>query len=386
MKILQINNVYGERSTGKLTQIIHEGLLARGHESMVVYGRGKGRQAPGVVRLCPEWYGKANALMARITGLPYGGCWLSTLRLQRIIRREKPDVVHLQCINGNFVNIYRLVGWLKARKIKTVVSLHGEFYYTGNCGSAFACTRWHHGCGNCQDRKGAAASWEKMRRAFAGFEKDCVICPVSPWTAERGKQSDILKTLPFRTVYNGVDRRLFCPGGEKAKNTVLHVTAHFSPEKGHSKGGWYVLELARRMPGVTFLVAGRTDKIGDLPQNVKLLGQISDQEALAALYRNSKLTLLTSRSETFSMPCAESLCCGTPVVGFRAGGPERIGLPEFTEFVPFGDLDALEAAVRKGLDTEWDGEAISNRAEIYDAEGMVRAFEEIYRDRREVPD
>lgn len=80
------------------------------------------------------------------------------------------------------------------------------------------------------------------------------------------------------------------------------------------------------------------------------------------------------------MPCAESLCCDTPVVGFRAGGPERIGLPGYTEFVPFGDLDALETAVRKGLEAGWDAGAIATAAEIYDAERMIRAFEEIYRD------
>lgn len=355
MKILQINNVYGERSTGTLTRLIHEGLLARGHASVVVYGRGKGTVAPGVVRLCPDWYGKANALLAKVTGIPYGGCLWATRRLKKIILREQPDVVHLQCVNGNFVNIYRLVAWLKARGMKTLVSLHGEFLYTEGPGQ------------------------EKMRRAFSGFGADCVVCAVSPWTAERGKQSDILRDIPFRTVYNGVDRGIFRPGGEKMENMVLHVTAHFSPERGHRKGGWYVPELAKRMPDVLFLVAGRADKAKDLPGNVKLLGQIRDPGELAALYQKAKLTLITSRRETFSMPCAESLCCGTPVVGFRAGGPESIALPDYTEFVPFGDLDALERAVRRELATLRDREDIAAAAEIYDAGRMVAELEELYR-------
>jgi hypothetical protein len=127
VKILQVNNVYGEKSTGKITQELHHGLLDRGQDSIVVFGRGKNTNDPGVIRLCPDWYGKLNSLVSRITGLPYGGCVWSTWRLQRIIRREKPDVVHLQCINGNFVNIYRLIAWLKKKKIKTVVGLHAEF-------------------------------------------------------------------------------------------------------------------------------------------------------------------------------------------------------------------------------------------------------------------
>ena len=127
MKILQVNNVYGEKSTGKITKENHDGLLRAGHEAVSAFGRGAARSGENVVRLCPEWYGKLNALRARVTGIPYGGCFFSTLRLQRLIRKEKPDVVHLQCINGDFVNIYRLVDWLKRKRIKTVISLHAEF-------------------------------------------------------------------------------------------------------------------------------------------------------------------------------------------------------------------------------------------------------------------
>ena len=87
MKILQVNNVYGEKSTGKLTKLLHDGLLREGHESLVVYGRGRPVREKGVIRLCPDWYGKMNSLLSRITGMPYGGCLLSTWRLMGIIRR-----------------------------------------------------------------------------------------------------------------------------------------------------------------------------------------------------------------------------------------------------------------------------------------------------------
>lgn len=390
MKILQVNNVYGERSTGKLTRTIHEGLLAAGHESVVVYGRGHGLDAPGVIRLCPEWYGRANSLLSRLTGMMYGGCLLSTARLKAIIRREKPDVVHLQCINGYFVNIYRLVRWLKEQRIKTVVSLHAEFMYTANCGHAFDCRQWQHGCSRCPDRKkatkslffdGTGRSWRTMRQAFAGFAEDCLVCPVSPWTEERARQADILKGLPLRTVFNGVDTKVFsCGPAEQAREDLaLHVTAHFSDEKEHPKGGWYLLELARRMPETTFLVVGRAEVSGAVPENVKLLGVVADQLELARLYRRARLTVLVSRRETFSMPCAESLCCGTPVVGFRAGAPEGIALAQYSEFVDYGDLDGLEAAVHRWLGRQEEHGAIAaEAADQYGAETMVRTWIDIY--------
>lgn len=391
MKILQVNNVYGEKSTGKLTKQLHDGLLAAGHESLVIYGRGKTCREPGVRRLCPEWYGKTNGLLARLTGLPYGGCFLSTARLMGIIRREKPDVVHLQCINGSFVNIYWLIRWLKKHRIKTVASLHAEFMYTANCGHAFECTQWQHGCKKCANKLGAtgswifdrtAKSWEKMRKAFDGFFQDCIICPVSPWTEERARQSDILKDFRFRTVFNGVNTDVFCyHDRKKIEKIVLNVTAYFSSEKDHLKGGWYLMELAKKMPEVTFLVAGKAEQADHLPENITLLGSVSDQQELASLYQKAAISVILSKRETFSMPCAESLCCGTPVVGFKAGAPEMISIPQYSEFTEYGDIDALEEILRHWLDvSDLDRTAIAEEAaRIYSSEAMIQTFIDIYR-------
>ena len=391
MKILQVNNVYAEKSTGKLTQQIHEGLLREGHESVVVYGRGNAVPGGNVIRLCPDWYGKLNSLLSRITGMPYGGCFLSTARLKKIIRREKPDVVHLQCINGNFVNIYRLVAWLKKQRIKTVVALHAEFMYTANCGHAFDCNQWQEGCRKCPNAKKAnkswvfdrtAESWRRMKKAFSGFEEDCVLAPVSPWTEARARQGRILKDFRFRTVYNGIDTdNVFYRGSElPEEKTVLSVTAHFSGEKDHPKGGWYLLKLAERMPDVTFYVAGKADAVEDIPANLHLLGEIRDQKALADRYRRACVSVIVSSRETFSMPCAESLCCGTPVVGFEAGAPEQIALKEYSEFVPYGDLEKLENVLRRWMaKPELNRELIAEDArKVYSARTMVRSFIELY--------
>lgn len=392
MKILQVNNVYAEKSTGKLTEMLHNGLLEAGHESVVVYGRGKTSQDQNIIRLCPEWYAKLNALVSRITGIPHGGCFFSTMRLKRIILAEKPDVVHLQCINEHFVNIYELVRWLKENGIKTVSSQHGEFMYTANCGYAYECNQWKHGCQQCPNQRKAvkswffdrtAESWRMMRDAFSGFQEKCIISPVSPWSEERAAQADIMKAFSFRTVYNGVNTRdvfHWSPNFEK-KNMVLNVTFCFSLDKAHIKGGWYILQLAKRMPDVTFVVAGKAEEVPDCPRNLVLLGEVRDQNQLADLYRQASLTLMVSRRETFSMPCAESLCCGTPVVGFKAGAPEQISLPEYSEFVEHGDLDGLERAVRQWLERkDLDSMAIAKAAnDAYSAETMVQHFVEIYR-------
>ena len=54
------------------------------------------------------------------------------------------------------------------------------------------------------------------------------------------------------------------------------------------------------------------------------------------------------------MIVAESLCCGTPVVGFKAGAPEVIALSEYSRFVEHGDTDALETALLEMLEKKID--------------------------------
>ena len=107
MKVLQINCVYNNGSTGKITYNIHTELLKYGIESVVCYGRGEKNKEPNIYKISSEFYAHLNQIRARVTGIIYGGCWLSTQKLIYIIKNEKPDIVHLQCINGYFVNIYK---------------------------------------------------------------------------------------------------------------------------------------------------------------------------------------------------------------------------------------------------------------------------------------
>ena len=163
MKVLQINCVYGTGSTGRLVQQLHTDMGEQGIASVVLYGRGRAVSAPGVSKVCSDLYAKGCKLISACTGLRYGSCLLSTAALERRIEQENPDVVHLQCINGNFVNIYRLVDWLKRRGIPTVLTLHAEFMFTGSCSHAYACDGWLHGCRRCPDGRGCSRPFPDLR-------------------------------------------------------------------------------------------------------------------------------------------------------------------------------------------------------------------------------
>ncbi len=403
MKVLQVNCVYNTGSTGKIVYDVHTELKKQKIESVVCYGRGAKVSEEGVYKTCGELYSDINHLWANLSGVLYGGCFFSTRKLISVIKREKPDVVHLHCINGYFVNIYRLIAWLKKNDVKTLLTLHAEFMYTGGCGHAFECNQWNSpkGCGQAKcpryrndmhswffDR--SATMWKRMKKAFEGFDKGLIITSVSPWLMSRAEESPILSGKSHRVVMNGADTEVFKPyGGESAnkikkelgieeEKVVFHATPNFNDNKNNIKGGYYLLGLAKRMPQVKFVVAGPVTAEFEIPENVILLGRVSDQDRLAELYSMADLTLLTSRRETFSMVTAESLCCGTPVVGFKAGAPESICLEEYCRFTEYGNLNELQVAVNDMLNKEKDL-GISEAAICkYKKENMGRDYIAVY--------
>lgn len=400
MKVLQVNCVYGTGSTGKIVAEMHAKLQERGIESVVCYGRGNPVKEENIYKTCGEFYSKVNHFLAQVRGQLYGGCGISTARLLSVIKKEKPDVVHLQCINGFFVNIPYLINRLKKNHIKTVLTLHAEFMYTANCGHARECERWLNGCGKCPQLKtdiksfgidGTHRSWKKMERAFRGFGKNLAIVSVSPWLKERAMRSPFFSDQEHFVVMNGLDTDVFYRRktdalrqryqlGDETK-IILFATTSLTDGSNDLKGGRYVIELAKELDheDIVIMVAGRYDTSLDLPKNMIMLGRVENQNTLAQYYSMANVTILTSKRETFSMVTAESLCCGTPVVGFEAGGPETIALSEFSEFVLQGDMAALKTAVLKMLKQQFDRDRLEKKAkEQYSSDRMAENYIKIY--------
>jgi glycosyltransferase involved in cell wall biosynthesis len=165
------------------------------------------------------------------------------------------------------------------------------------------------------------------------------------------------------------------------EKVIFHATPNFTDNPKHIKGGRYVIELAKRMPHVRFVVAGPIyGEPPRVPSNVLLLGSVTDSNKLAMLYSMADMTLLTSKKETFSMVCAESLSCGTPVVGFQAGAPEQISLPEYSSFVEYGNVDLLSTESTKMISQVFDHKDIAKKAkEKYSKEVMAQNYINLYK-------
>lgn len=395
MKIIQINCVYGNGSTGMLVKSLKEGLESQGNQCFVLYGRGEFSKDRFTYKFSSEIEAKFHSLLTRLTGVDFGYSLISTNRVIKILKRMKPDVVHLHCLNGHCINVYKLISYLKKNQIKTVLTLHADIMHTAGCEHAINCEKWRERCYDCDIIKGkltryfrddAAICYDKMKRCFNCFPELTVV-GVSNWLTNRAKSSQIFRdsNCRFSTVLNGVDidifKRIICNDEyiKKIKNEgrplLLYLTPNFYH---HLKGGNKVLKFAEMHPEWDFLMVGVNEKKNDWPANIKCIKHTKDNNELVMLYNIADITIVMSLRETFSMVCAESLCCGTPVVGFKSGGPESFLPHNNSAFVDQDDYYSLGVSIKALLEKKYRDEDYYSNRDFLSKNRMIKEYYELY--------
>ena len=373
MKILQINTWYNVGSTGKLVFDLHKAYLANGFDSYVLYGRGKKEteDSKHIFKIANSFESKTNSVLSRLSGVMYGGCYFATKKAFALIKKINPDVIHIHCTNSFIINNYKLFNFIGKNNFKVIITLHAEYLYTGSCSHTFNCEQWKTGCKKCPNLKFATRSllfdrtrksWAMMHSALGQIDVDNrKIVSVSEWLKNKASESSTFKNDKIEVIHNGIDTSIFkyCPLEknkfaylkEKYKTIYLFVTPSLNTNNGNLKGGDYFVEITKIFKDnkdVGFILAcPLKDKNAiEKNDNIIFLNKNLNYEELAQLYSLADATLMLSRKETFSLVTAESISCGTPVVGFESGGPESIALLNRAKFFKNGDLDGLIAELQ----------------------------------------
>jgi glycosyltransferase involved in cell wall biosynthesis len=364
MKVLLIDACYAEGSTGEIAYKITRGLIDEGHESELLYAIGQASRQPYGMKFTYTSEVYIHALLSRLTGWFCRYAPLSTRKLLKEIELFKPDIIHIHDPKPYYMNLCALLKYIADKKIKLVLTLHSEFFYTGKCGYAYDCIKYSTVCKECPQLKEYPKTlifdktkkmFLKKKRDFQSVEELTVVCP-SEWLAEKARNS-FFSSRDIRVIHNGVDEMVFRryegnafreKYGLTDKKVILMVASNALSER---KGGMWVLRLAERMRNFMFVLVG-TDKAAQF-DNVIELPLVRNREELARIYSESDLFLLCSKKETFSMTCAEALCCGTPIIGFEAGAPETIFKKPYAEFVEYGNLDMLEDRINAFFKTDY---------------------------------
>ena len=187
-------------------------------------------------------------------------------------------------------------------------------------------------------------------------------------TVSASSQDDIIKDMgvdpaQLFVVNAGVDTEMFKPLPEVEKVSGRLMTTASADVA--IKGLAFLLEAMAKLivdhPDLHLVVIGtakndspsrrRIARLG-LTDRVEFLSGLTEQR-IAELYNEAQLAVVPSIYEGFSLPAAEAMSCGTPLVATTGGalpevtGPDR----ESCLTVPPGNAAALEDAIREMLDT-----------------------------------
>lgn len=364
MKVLLIDVNCKNSSTGNIVYNLYSYINSSGDEAAVCYGRGEKIKEKNIFKFGIDAETYLHALLTRITG--FTGCFsfFSTRRLINYIKKFQPDVVHIHELHAYFVNIKPLIKFLKKNHIKTVMTLHCEFAYTGKCGHAVECEQWKNECKKCPHLKEYVSTmwfdhtnymFRQKKEIFNDFKELSIITP-SKWLAERVGKS-FLKKYPLNIIHNGIDTSVFYPKNSVSlrkklkidddEKIVLALAPHLMTKE---KGGAFVKKIASKLENekIRFIMVGIDGLERVYEKNIIMCGPIYDKKLLADYYSMADLFLICSERENFPTTCIEAQCCGTPVYGFDTGGTMETcvdnGNERFVEYYDYNKLSQLIAS------------------------------------------
>lgn len=335
MKVVQINAIYGAKSTGTIVREIQLCSEAHGIKSYVAYSiaRKPISDTSKSYRIGNKLTAKWSAFVSRVIGKQAYANRLSTWLFLLWLDKIKPDVVHLHNLHSNYIHLNMLFRYLAKHDIATVITMHDCWYFTGGCMhyASMGCNKWKTGCGNCP-------KWKKIPSFFFdqthSVLKDRVkyLCAIprltvvgaSEWIANEMKQSQ-LKYLNITFIHNGFDMDVFKPTpSEKRKELRLEgkyvilgpATKWLSPTNKQTLY-YFITHMTDDMVLVLFGNHGTTS---ELSPNIKFINYTATSKEMAEIYSMADIMVNCSREDTLSSINLECQACGTPVITYDATG------------------------------------------------------------------
>ena len=394
--LLQIDSCLGVGSTGRITESIGALAMERGWDCYIAHGSRyagstKMHSIPVVTKL-GEYRHALRSLLFDAHGL---GSVCETKRLIRKIEQIKPDIIHLHCVHGYYLNYKVLFEYLNSTDIPVVWTFHDCWAFTGHCAHFYnaGCLKWKDECGNCpllNDYPRAFMDNSKRNYKLKKklFEKNhnLHIVSVSEWLSSLVKES-FLKGKDNMVINNGIDINMFSPSpSSEEKPYILGVASSWNQSKGLFD--FYKIREKLSEEEYDIIIVGLTkEQIQDLPPGIKGVSRTESVSALAELYSGAFAFVNPTYADSFPTVNMEALACGTPVITYRTGGSPEI-IDESTGIVvEQGDIDAIVRAIRHLKDAPIASEACRLRAvSRYDKKerfmDYIRLYEKILNERK----
>lgn len=302
------------------------------------------------------------------------------------------DVIHLHWINGGFVNIKHLA------KIKKplVWTIRDMWPMTGGC-HAYECDNYITGCGFCKQlhsKKRIDLSRLVVRRKKKYIPEHTTLVGISNWVRETTAHSYLFSGFDTRTIYNGIDTRIFKPISKSIARDILNIGSDKKvilcgacSLKDLHKGFDKFLEAINHLDKSKYLLCffGHMDDnlLSDKEFEYLNFGFLHDIVSMQLLYSSADVFVAPSIIDAFGKTLVESMACGTPVVCFDATGPRDIvdHLVNGYKAEPFDSVDLAAGIDWAANNNEYSKLCLNAREKaesVFDIKFAAQKYLELY--------
>ena len=317
--------------------------------------------------------------------------------------RQSPeaDLIHLHWV-ASFVD-YGAFFRLLPKPTPLVWTLHDMNPFTGGCHYDTGCGRFRERCGICPQLGSQKQNdltrqiWKRKRRAFRLLTASRLhIVTPSKWLGEQLAQSSLLSQFPRSVIPYGLDTEVFQPRDRLVMRNALGISIHAKvvlfvadgaddPRKGFKLLA-SALKDSESHSEIVLLSLGprKPDEFTRYPH--VHVEAIQDDRLLSFIYSCADVFVAPSLQDNLPNTVLESMACGTPVVGFGAGGiPDAIHNGKTGLLAAVGNVGDLRRALMEALEHDQIRKEMSQNCrrlalEEYRLESQASRYLKLYRE------
>ena len=359
MKVLLINTVIKDGSTGNIMFNLQKSFCEFGYETLFLYGRENHPEVENAVKITPKPEFYINALLTRLFGLNAAKSPVSSIRLKRYIKRFNPDAVVLGNLHGYYINENYLFKLLKALNVPVYYYMFDEYAYHGKCTYAGDCQKFKSGCGKCPKLKDYPKTFfDCSRKMFANKAKnysalDSLFFISTPQNCRRAAKSPLLSEkqdhilscawgIDVKNVYKPTDPKDVIEelGLDNTKPIVLSIN-QLSDARKCVNDVFFRAARECKNSDIQFVHIGNDDRTVAVPENCISLPYITDQKKLSGICTLADAFVMTSKEDTYPTVCLIAQSCGTPIIGFNSSGIPDTACPETSKLFAVEELKEM---------------------------------------------
>ena len=397
MKVLQINTVSGTGSTGRIVTDLATELNKQGDLCDIAYGQYNSTYTNSY-KIGSKIENHLHNIGSRLFDKQGFFSSAGTEKLIAHIKINKPDIIHLHNLHGNYLNITILFNFLANADIPVVWTLHDCWPFTGHCAyfDYIDCHKWETQCDKCPNIHAYPSSilfdsskdnFEKKKHLFNQVKNMTIVTP-SVWLAGLVKQA-FLSKYDVLVINNGIDTTIFKERDVESlrktlgiKNEIILLGVSAEGFEGR-KGLTYFIELADKIGrGYKLVLIGcsKADK-SKLPGSVIALNRTESTAQLAEYYSLADIFVNPTLEDNYPTTNLEALACGTPIITFDTGGSPEVVSAKTGIIVNKMDSKALvNAVITMNRQFKMNCKSICRNlaVDLYDKKIMYQKYIQLY--------